>query len=210
CDRHDAVAEALDVRRRVYIESSGYDVPIPDEYDRRSWLLLARHEATGEAVGSLRLTPRFAGPLESEEYFTLPRRIQVPKAFAPSRFAPLPAHRKSATFLPVGSLGLFKMVFLMLQRFNGHYMVVCSKPERVWTYEWLKFRRTGLTARYEKLKGAEHALLWEAFQYEARHVGSHAFGDLFLGEYPETIMPASIPPLGIVPESEPVRRAVGA
>jgi N-acyl-L-homoserine lactone synthetase len=209
CDRRDAAAEALDVRRHVYVESSGYDVPVPDEYDRRSWLLLARHDATGQAVGSLRVTPRFAGSLECEEYFTLPRRLQVPKAFELSRFAILPEHRKGTTFLPVVSLGLFKLVFAMLQRFNGHYMVVCSKPERVWTYEWLRFRRTGLTTRYEKLKGAEHELLWEDFQYEARHVGTHPFSEIFLGSYREALMPTSMPPLGLVPESEPVRRAVG-
>src|SRR5213594_1273214 len=132
-------AQALDVRRSVYVDSSGYEVPIPDEYDARSWLLLASVANSGEAVGSVRITPRAAGPLEAEEYFTLPAWLRSPRAAEISRLAILPPHRKSRTFLPVVSLGLFKLVHQFLRRIEAHYMVVCSRPERLWTFEWMRF-----------------------------------------------------------------------
>src|SRR5258706_1309209 len=80
CETADASAEALDVRRRVYVEGVGYDVPVPDVYDARSWLLQAEDEETGKVVGSMRVTPRFAGPFELEEYFTLPRSFRSARA----------------------------------------------------------------------------------------------------------------------------------
>src|SRR2546427_2513302 len=72
CEDAPSVARALDVRRQVYRGACGYDVPIPDEYDGRSWLLLAEDVRSGEAVGSMRVTPRSAGPPEAEGDFVLP------------------------------------------------------------------------------------------------------------------------------------------
>src|SRR5687767_15458569 len=63
---------ALEVRREVYCGDFGYDVPVPDEYDHRSYLLIAEVEETGEIVGTMRITPREYGPIEAEEYFRLP------------------------------------------------------------------------------------------------------------------------------------------
>ena len=137
-------AQALEVRRQVYLEDSGYEIPIPDEYDRRSWLITATEISTGRIVGSIRVTPRFGGTLEAEEYFTLPAHLRTPKAYEISRFAILPAYRKGKTFLPVVSLGLFKTVQTLLERVGAHYMVICAKPERVWTFEWIRFEHTGL------------------------------------------------------------------
>src|SRR3989442_5912255 len=72
CEDAESVARALEVRRQVYRGACGYEVPVPDEYDSRSWLLLAEDVRTGEAVGSMRVTPRAAGPLQCEEYLVLP------------------------------------------------------------------------------------------------------------------------------------------
>ena len=47
CQDTPRAADALEVRRQVYVDSSGYDVPVPDEYDARSWLLLASVADTG-------------------------------------------------------------------------------------------------------------------------------------------------------------------
>src|SRR5262245_39239006 len=80
CEDAASVTRALDVRRRVYHESCGYEIPIPDAYDDRAWFLLAEHVRSGEAVGSMRVTPRFAGPFEAEEYFRLPAALRVPTA----------------------------------------------------------------------------------------------------------------------------------
>ena len=63
----------------------------------------------------MRLTPRFAGPLEPEEYFTLPKAFRSPRSVELNRFAILPAYRKGKTFLPVVSLGLFKLALRLLE-----------------------------------------------------------------------------------------------
>src|SRR5438093_1919477 len=86
CEGPEAVAAALDVRRQVYVDGVGYDVPVPDAYDARSWLLLAEAEATGRAVGTMRLTPRFVGPFELEEYFTLPKTLRSSRSVEINRF----------------------------------------------------------------------------------------------------------------------------
>ena len=189
--------DALDVRRRVYVEGSGYRVPVPDEYDARSWLLLAREAASGEAVGSVRITPREPS-LEAEEYFQLPSRLRTPRAAEISRLAILPAHRKSRTFLPIVSLGLFKLVMRFLEQADAEYMVICSKPERIWTFEWMRFSRTGLTARYTKLAEAEHELLWYDFKRKEHILEGHPFRNFFLEiEYDQVHLPVGMPALGI-------------
>jgi hypothetical protein len=200
CRTPAEAARALDVRRRVY--GASYDVPVPDEYDGRSWLLLAEDTRTGEAVGTLRMTPRFAGRLECEEYFTLPRHLATPSSVELNRFAILPEYRKGKTFLPSVSLGLFKMVMLIMRKIGAHHMVVASKPERIWTYEWLCFSRTGMTARYEKLAGAEHELL--AADYRAvSTLEGHPFRDFFRDiEYPQCVIPARMPGFGLVADEE--------
>src|SRR5262245_61223921 len=69
CEDPETFAAALEVRRDVYVHDFGYDVPVPDEYDDRSWLLVAETVPDGEVIGTMRITPRAFGPLESEEYF---------------------------------------------------------------------------------------------------------------------------------------------
>jgi N-acyl-L-homoserine lactone synthetase len=191
-------AQALEVRRQVYLEDSGYEVPIPDEYDRRSWLITAEDLSTGKIVGSIRVTPRFAGPLEAEEYFTLPTHLRTPKAYEVSRFAILPGYRKGKTFLPVVSLGLFKTVQMLLERVGAQYMVICSKPERAWTFEWMRFEHTGLLARYEKLNNAEHALLTYDFSRERQTMADHPLRAYWLDiQYPQVNVPKRLPALGL-------------
>src|SRR5213593_4781738 len=56
CERPADVVRAIDVRRRVYNDVCGYEVPVPDQYDGRSWFLLAEHVPSGRAVGSMRVT----------------------------------------------------------------------------------------------------------------------------------------------------------
>ena len=198
CETATDAAAALSIRRRVYVDSNGYQLPVPDEYDRRSWLLLAREASSGEAVGSVRITPRAAGALEAEEYFTLPPRLRSPRSAEISRLAIMPAHRKSRTFLPVVSLGLFKLVMLFLESIDADFMVICSKPERVWTFDWMRFSRTGLVARYAKLANAEHELLWYDFKRKERILEGHPFRAFFLDlKYREVVLPTRAPRLGI-------------
>jgi len=159
CTDRAAFESALDVRRRIYLGHCGYDVPVPDEYDPRSWLLLAEHVGSGEVVGTMRITPRSAGPLEAEEYFRLPRHLITPRTVEVTRFAILPEHRRSHGVMPSVSFGLFKLLINFLDEIGARQAVVCSKEERIWTYEWLCFQRTGLVAAYAKLANAPHELL---------------------------------------------------
>jgi hypothetical protein len=213
CETPRDAARALDVRRRVYRDGSGYPVPVPDQYDHRAWLLAAEDCRTGATVGTVRVTPRFAGPVEAEEYLDLPRRLATRGTYEISRFAILPEYRKGKTFLPTVSLGLFKLVHEVLETVNASHMVICSKPERIWTYEWMRFKRTGVVARYTKLGGAEHELLWYDFRRRAKILAGHPFGDFFVRyEYDEVVVPNGQPPFGLV-EREPADTlpiAVGA
>jgi N-acyl-L-homoserine lactone synthetase len=208
-----AAAAAVRVRRRIYVDTVGYQVRVPDEYDHRSWLLMAEDLRTRNVVGTARVTPRFGAPIEAEEYFTIPRHLASSKTFEISRFAILPEYRKSRTFLPTVSLGLFKLVHDLLVAAGARYMVICSKPERIWTYEWMRFQRTGLVARYAKLANTEHELLSYDFRRRAEILDGHPFADFFVRyRYPEVVVPPSAPPFGLVGTeyAEPTRLAVGA
>ncbi len=210
CQTPSEIAEAMDIRNRVYNEGNGYGVPVPDQYDGRSWLLLARDLETGKACGSLRMTPRSGGPLEAEEYFRLPLPLQTNHAVEISRFAILPEYRKSKTFIPVVSFGLFHLCRQMLDVVGSHYMVICAKPERIWTFEWIRFRRTGLTARYEKLGNAEHELLSFDVRGATEIMDGHPFRGLFMGPaMPQLEVPRVAPPLA-APVRSVRRLAVGS
>jgi len=67
-----AARDALDVRRRVYIEEFGFDLggSGPDEIDHRADHLVARNQS-GEAVASLRLLDAPARPFEIERFLNL-------------------------------------------------------------------------------------------------------------------------------------------
>ena len=212
CTDAAAFEAALDVRRRVYNQSCGYDVPIPDAYDRRSWLLIARHVASGEAVGTMRITPRSAGRLEAEEYFWLPPKLRTTRSVEVNRFAILPEHRRGDKLMPAVSFGLFKMMInFVMDRLGAEYVVVCSKEERIWTYEWLRFQRSGIVARYTKLGDAEHELLTMDLRRRLAEHRDHRLWDfLFETEYPEITVPTVIPGLGasrtLAPEPMPLAR----
>ena len=212
CETAEDVERALEVRRAVYNGSCGYDVPVPDEHDSRSWILLAEDMRTGKAVGTMRITPRFGGKLELEEYFRLPLHLRSSRTVELNRFAILPEYRKGKTFLPAVSCGLFKLVMSFLQRLGTHHMVIASKPERIWTYEWLRFERTGVVASYGKLDDAKHELMAYDFRRALAILADHPFHEFFCDlEYPEIAVPANIPALDLVAEPEvPFRLAVGA
>jgi N-acyl-L-homoserine lactone synthetase len=198
CEDAASVSHALDIRRRVYLGSCGYEVPIPDAYDDRSWFLLAEHVRSGEPVGSMRVTPRFAGAFEAEEYFRLPARLRMPSAVEITRFAILPDHRHSRRFLPVVALGLYKLVCRFTRQLGTTDVVICAKPERSWAYQWLAFTRSGLTARYTKLGGAEHQLMTCDVRNGMQRHRDHRYWDfVFEIEHPEVTLPETIPPLGV-------------
>jgi len=201
CQNAEEAARALDVRREVYVAGKGYGVPVPDSYDRRSWILAAEHLGSGRVVGTMRLTPRFAGPFECEEYFTVPQNLCGPKSIELNRFAILPAFRKGTTFLPVVSLGLFRLVHHVLGVMKAEHMVIASRAQQLWTYGWLRFESTGIVANYGSLADAEHELLFCDYSRYASVMQGHPFAEFLLeSQHPEVIAPTTLPRLDIAAE----------
>jgi len=197
CEEPADVVRAIDVRRQVYRGVCGYDVPVPDEYDKRSWVLLAEHVRSGRAVGSMRVTPRSAGHLEAEEYFRLPALLRATGVVEVTRFAIPPEPRPSSRFFPAVALGLYKLVCQFTRQLRASHVVICSKPERVWTYEWLRSARTGLLARYAKLNNAAHEMLVLDFRQIVKTYAGHPFEELLVGPpCPEVMVPRRAPTLG--------------
>lgn len=212
-DTAEEFAAALELRREVYCGDFGYEIPVPDEYDHRSWLLVAEAVDTGEIVGTMRITPREYGPIEAEEYFRLPNQLASRRVIEISRFAIKRSHRKTRTFLPVISLGLFKLCYEFSLFIGADYQVVCSKSEKMWTYLSMGFRSTGITKKYAKLNGAEHELLFHEFRRAAVILQGNPFRELFCdAQVDEVAVPSTLPPTNLVDEPmvEPLRLAVGA
>lgn len=203
---------ALAIRREVYCGDFGYDVPVPDQYDHRSYLLIAEVEETGEIVGTMRITPREFGPIEAEEYFTLPANLDSSRAIEISRFAIKREHRKTRTFLPVVSVGLFKLCYEFSLFLGADCQIVCSKAEKMWSYLSMGFRSTGITKRYAKLNGAEHELLCHDFRYLDVVLKDNPFAEMCAATLEEVVIPTEMPPTNLVddPFVEPLRMAVGA
>jgi hypothetical protein len=213
CQTPEEIAQALDVRDRVYnANGGGYGVPVPDQYDHRSWLLLAIDLATGLPCGSMRLTPRSAGTIEAEEYFGLPLPLQTNRTVEISRFAILPEYRKGKTFIPTVSFGLFHLCKQLLDVVGAQHALLCAKPERVWTFEWTGYRRSGLSATYGKLGNAEHELMTCDLRKSEEIMEGHPFAAIFVGSaLPQVEVPSQAPPLvGAAPARSVRRLAVGA
>jgi hypothetical protein len=194
CQSAGEAARAFDVRRRVYREECGYDVPVPDDYDARSWFLLAQRTDTGAAVGSIRITSRAAG-LSAEGISTCRAVAQRRRGDATSRSY---RARTGRSLMPAVALGLFKATMRVLALAGIQRAVVCAKPERVWTYAWMCFRETGVRAPYAKLGGALHELMLLDFRYGAEIYEDHRFYEFFAGsESSEIELPARVPQLGV-------------
>jgi hypothetical protein len=203
CATVDEAQRALAVRRQVYVGEKGYDVAVPDSFDERSWLLMAEDVKTGEAVGTLRITCAKAGSIEMASCFQLPARLCEPDVAELSRLAILPGHRAGATHSLAVSLGLFKLMVQVILREGIRLLAVCSKAERIWSYTWLQFRSTGVSAPYTVLDGAMHEILL----LDLRH-GPEPYQDTFdLYDFffcqttPEIMIPDRVPPLGVHRES---------
>jgi N-acyl-L-homoserine lactone synthetase len=207
CSDATSVARALDVRRSVYVAECGYDIPVPDAYDARSWFLIAEHLRSGEVVGSMRITPRAGGLLEAEEYFSLPPYLRTSQVVEVTRFAILPPYRKSKRFLPVVAMGLFKLACNFVDRLGVQYVVVCAKPERVWTYQWLKFEPVGISAPYTKLGGQRHELLEANLRGGITRHRDHRYWEFFFEiQHGEVSLPNRIPKLGLLCGGETMER----
>jgi hypothetical protein len=209
CETVEDATRAIEVRRRVYCDGAGYTVPVPDDVDARSWLLMAEEVATGRAVGTVRITPRWAGPLECEEYLELPTRLARPSTIEITRLAILPEHRKTNALVPAVSFGLVRLTYEFSILIGAQAEVVCSKPERAMSYLLMGFRPTGRSASYAKLNGARHDLLWHDFRQASTMVENELFRRLSLGSgFPQVSIPTVAPVLGLAVSEGTYRLAV--
>jgi N-acyl-L-homoserine lactone synthetase len=202
-------AAALELRREVYCGDFGYDVPVPDEYDHRSFLLIAECEETGEIVGTMRVTPRELGPIEAEEFFTLPEHLDSPRAVEISRFAIKRSHRKTRTFLPTVACGLYKLLYEFSMFIGTDCQIVCTKEEKLASYLSMGFASTGIKKSYTTLNGIEHELLSHDFNRLAEILKDNPFGELCLTPLDQVVVPNEMPATNLVDESfsEPLRMA---
>jgi len=208
CETPEDARRSLAIRREVYVEEKGVNVPVPDVYDRHSWLMIAEEEATGTAVGTLRVTTRAAGPLECEHSFVLPGSLRTPDVVEMSRFAILADHRQGKGRSPGVSIGLFKAVALFAhQVVDASRMVLCSKAERVQTYTYLGFRPTGVRAPYTALDGAMHEILVMDIRHGYEPYRDHELFQFFFETVsPQILMPPGMPPLGLgAPTAAPLK-----
>jgi hypothetical protein len=209
CETPADAARALEVRRRVYRESAGYSVPVPDDVDGRSWLLLAEDLRAGRAAGTVRITPRSAGPVESEEYVELPAWMATPRTVEITRLAILPEYRKTSMLVPAVSFGLFRLTYEFAMQVGAEVEIVCAKPERVLGYALMGFQPTGIVAAYAKLNGARHELLWHDFRRADAMVENELFRRLYLGRgFPQVTIPTAVPALGLAVPDATCRLAV--
>ncbi len=166
CRTADDVARALAVRRAVYVDELGNGLPIPDRYDDRSVLLLAEDD-DGMPIGTIRLTPRVAGPLEVEEHFTLPDAYRAPDTVEITRFTILAVHRGTKVMA-----GLLKLAVLCLQAMDARGLVAGATPARIGTYAWLNMASTGLVARYDGVRDPVTLMACD-FAEAARNMEGH-------------------------------------
>jgi N-acyl-L-homoserine lactone synthetase len=205
-------AAALEIRREVYCGDFGYDVPVPDQYDHRSYLLIAEWVETGEIVGTMRVTPRELGPIEAEEFFTLPEQLDSPRAVEISRFAIKRSHRKTRTFLPTVACGLYKLLYEFSMLIGADCQIVCTKEEKLASYLSMGFSSTGIKKAYAALNGIEHELLHHDFNRLDEILKDNPFGELCFTPLEEVVLPNEMPAMNLVDENvaEPLRMAVGA
>jgi hypothetical protein len=198
CANDEDAARCLALRRRVYLEEKGLYVEVPDAYDLRSWTLLGEDAETGEAVGTMRLTPRSEGPLEAEESFRLPTVLRGPDSVEVSRFAIVSEYRRAQLRTPSISVGLFKLVVrFAMDVAKMTRLVVCSKAERVHTYTWLRFQQTGVTAPYVPFGGEPHEILFLDLRHGLEPYRGQELVEYFLDDNtPEVIIPDTAPALG--------------
>lgn len=203
-------AAALEIRREVYCGDFGYDVPVPDAYDHRSYLLIAEWVETGEIVGTMRVTPRELGPVEAEEYFTLPAHLDSIHAVEISRFAIKRSHRKTRTFLPTVACGLYKLLYEFSMFIGADCQIVCTKEEKLASYLSMGFTSTGIKMPYAALNGIEHELLEHDFRLVDVVLKDNPFGDLCATPLDNVVLPIEFPPTNLVDDvfGEPLRMAV--
>ena len=199
CEDEAAAARAIGVRRQA--EMQGADVV--DEHDARSWLLIAENAATGEAVGTLRVTTRLLGLLAAEARHTLPADLALPKCFELSRFAVLPTDRGARSAV---ALGLWKLAYEFCLWMGSECQVACPDADDARAYTAIGFR---------PVRGSDE-LLSHDFRRAGTGLRANPFRALFCElDLAEVTLPSRTPLVGLATSSDinhasSYRIAVGA
>ncbi len=195
CEDEESAARAVALRR-----DGG------DAYDTRSWLLVAEHVATGETVGTLRITPRLLGPLAAEEHVALPRDLALAKSFELSRLE-IACGARSSTVAAV-TAGLFKLAYEFCLYMGSECQIACADRETAATYVAFGFRETAPVA-----SAGGRVLLAHDFRRAGTGLRGNRFHELFCElDVAEVVLPARTPQLGLAADvsEPPYRLAVGA
>jgi hypothetical protein len=200
----DEVTAAKAVALRAHTDGA----PIVDEYDARSWLLIAERATTGKAVGTLRISPRVLGPLPVEARVALPADLASPKSFELSRLATVALDRTARTAV---TLGLCKLAFEFSLWMGSECQVASADSCDARAYLAIGFRPV------ERAMGdGDTDLLAHDFRRAGTGLRGNPFRDLFCElELPEILLPPRTPMMGIAPapstQHQPSYRiAVGA
>lgn len=179
-----------------------------DEYDARSWLLLAEHATTGKAVGTLRITSRVLGRLPVEAHVALPADLASPKCFELSRLATVPLDRNTRAAV---TLGLCKLAFEFSLWMGSEHQVASADSNAARTYLTIGFRPVRRAT-----SDADADLLAHDFRRAGTGLRGNPFRELFCElDLPEIILPVRTPMMGLAPapstQHQPSYRiAVGA
>jgi N-acyl-L-homoserine lactone synthetase len=156
-----AVASAIDVRRRVYVEEFGFDLGGSgwDEIDDRAFHLLATTSA-GAPVASLRLVDEDARPFEVERFLEI-------EPFLPSggrvaeitRLCVLAPYRRM-TEASLVHLAILRGVFRLTKQLGVTEILASTRPDLAPLYDYLLFEMYP-NAIYEhpEIGGQPHTLM---------------------------------------------------
>lgn len=160
--RGSAAGEALEIRRRVYMEELGFALGGTgpgDSHDARALHLVARTE-TGEAVASLRLLEPTARPFEIEQFIDLSAHLNP--SWRPAeitRLCILAAHRRitEASFV---HLALLRSVLDLTRRLDVTHIVAWTRPELMSFYKYVLFDAyPDVTFTHPGIRDARHTMV---------------------------------------------------
>ncbi len=157
-----AIDQVMEIRRKVYIEEFGFrlaDGSPRDPLDERSYQLLAT-SASGEGVGSLRLTDAPARPFEIEAFLDLTPFVSPDRHPAEiTRLCILPPYRRISRAAFV-HLAILDRVLRLARQLGATDFIASTRSDLSAFYEYLLFETyPGAVYQHPEIGGAEHTLM---------------------------------------------------
>ena len=158
----DEAAEAIGIRRRVYVEEFGFDLGpngARDELDDRSHHLITRTQA-GEPVASLRLVDSENRPFEIDRFLEVDQYLQA--SWNPAeitRLCILPNFRRitRASFV---HLAMLEAVLRLISELGTSHIVASTRDDLLPVYRYLLFDTyAGVTYAHPEIGNSIHTLM---------------------------------------------------